>query len=148
MHFGPRHWLGESELLLEKLNSYAADIVINTGDNTTDALESEFEAAGNFLKSINCPHIVSIPGNHDKRNMRSTDYFRQYIDDVDVLRPLNRKNCKKNNIFLLGSTNGIKDHFTDINFLKTSPSTVSPFCWSASTPTRSMTTMVLSIRRC
>ncbi|UTW04237.1 metallophosphoesterase [Amphritea atlantica] len=118
MHFGPRHWLGESELLLEKLNSYAADIVINTGDNTTDALESEFEAAGNFLKSINCPHIVSIPGNHDKRNMRSTDYFRQYIDDVDVLRPLNRKNCKKNNIFLLGSTNGIKDHFTDINFLK------------------------------
>ena len=57
MHFGPRHWLGKSELLLEKLNSYAADIVINTGDNTTDALESEFAAAGNFLKSINCPQI-------------------------------------------------------------------------------------------
>lgn len=118
MHFGPRHWLGKSELLLEKLNSYAADIVINTGDNTTDALENEFEAAGNFLKSIECQHIVSIPGNHDKRNMRSADYFRQYIEDIEVIRPLNRDNCIKNNIFLDGNPNGIKEHFTDINFLK------------------------------
>lgn len=118
MHFGPRHWCGKSELMLDKLNSYSADLVINTGDNTTDALESEFEAAGDFLKSINCPHVVSIAGNHDKRNMRSAGYFRQYIDDVDVVRPLNRKNCRKNNIFLDGSTTGIEDHFTDINFLK------------------------------
>jgi 3',5'-cyclic AMP phosphodiesterase CpdA len=77
MHFGSRHWYGKNELLLEKLNSYAADIVINTGDNTTDGLENKFEAAGNFLNSIKCQHIVSIPGNHDKRNMRSADYFRQ-----------------------------------------------------------------------
>ena len=118
MHFGPRHWLGKSELLLEKLNSYAADIVINTGDNTTDALENEFEAAGSFLKLIECQHIVSIPGNHDKRNMRSTDYFCQYIDDIEVIRPLNRNNCRKNNIFLDGNTNGLKEHFTDLNFLK------------------------------
>jgi len=118
MHFGPRHWLGNNELLLEKLNSYAADIVINTGDNTTDALENEFEGAGAFLKSINCQYVVSIPGNHDKRNMRSADYFRQYIENVEVIRPINRENCRKNNIFLDGHTNGIKEHFTDINFLK------------------------------
>ncbi|MDX2465345.1 MAG: metallophosphoesterase [Porticoccus sp.] len=118
MHFGTRHWPGKSELLLEKLNSYAADIVINTGDNTTDALEDEFEAAGNFLKSIECQHIVSIPGNHDKRNMRSADYFRQYIDGIAVIRPLNRNKCIKNNIFLDGNTTGLKEHFTDINFLK------------------------------
>jgi 3',5'-cyclic AMP phosphodiesterase CpdA len=118
MHFGPRHWQGNSELLLEKLNSYAADIVINTGDNTNDALENEFEAAGSFLKSIECPHIVSIPGNHDKRNMRSAEYFRQYIDDIEVIRPLNRKKCSKNNIFLDGNVTGIEEHFTDINFLK------------------------------
>lgn len=118
MHFGPRHWLGNNELLLEKLNSYAADIVINTGDNTTDALENEYEAAGNYLRSIKCQHIVSIPGNHDKRNMRSAEYFRQYIDNIEVIRPLNRDNCRKNNIFLDGNPNGIKEHFTDINFLK------------------------------
>jgi 3',5'-cyclic AMP phosphodiesterase CpdA len=118
MHFGPRHWQGNNELLLQKLNSYASDIVLNTGDNTTDALEVEFEAAGKFLKSIDCPHIVSIPGNHDKRNMRSAEYFRQYIDDVEVIRPLERGNCSKKGIFLDSNVNGIKDHFTDINFLK------------------------------
>ena len=118
MHFGPRHWIGKSELLLERLNSYAADIVINTGDNTTDALENEFEAAGSFLKSIECQHIVSIPGNHDKRNMRSAGYFRQYIDDIAVIHPLNRENCRKKNIFIDANINGIKEHFTDINFLK------------------------------
>lgn len=118
MHFGPRHWLGSSELLLEKLNHYAADIVINTGDITTDALENEFEAAGKFLASINCSHVVSIPGNHDKRNMRSVDYFRQYIDDVEVIRPLARDNCKKKNIFLDKHVSGISENFTDVNFLK------------------------------
>jgi len=118
MHFGPRHWQGSSELLLEKLNSYTADIVINTGDNTTDALAVEFEAAGKFLKSIDCQHIVSIPGNHDKRNMRSAEYFRQYIDDVEVIRPLDRERCRKKNIFLDTNVNGITEHFTDINFLK------------------------------
>lgn len=118
MHFGPRHWLGKNEVLLKKINSFAADIVINTGDNTTDALENEFEEAGSFLKSIECQHIVSIPGNHDKRNMRSADYFRQYIDGIEVVRPLDRSNCRKNNIFLDGNTNHITDYFTDINFLK------------------------------
>ena len=118
MHFGPRHWQGNNNLLLEKLNSYAADIVINTGDSTTDALEIEFEAAGSFLKSIDCQNIVSIPGNHDKRNMRSVEYFRQYIDDIEVIRPLDRDNCSKNNIFLDANVNGIKERFTDINFLK------------------------------
>jgi len=118
MHFGPRHWLGKNKILLDKLNSYATDIIINTGDNTTDALENEFKAAGNFLKSIDCQHIVSIPGNHDKRNMQSADYFRQYIDNTEVIRPLIRKNCRKKNIFLDEHTNGIKEHLTDINFLK------------------------------
>ena len=118
MHFGPRHWQGSSELLLEKLNSYKPDMVVNTGDNTTDALESEFEAAGKFLKSIDCDHIVSIAGNHDKRNMRSAEYFRQYIDDIEVIRPLDREKCAKKNIFLDANANGLKEHFTDINFLK------------------------------
>jgi len=118
MHFGPRHWLGNNELLLEKLNHYEADIVVNTGDITTDALENKFEAAGKLLASINCSHVVSIPGNHDKRNMRSVDYFCQYIDDVEVIRPLARDNCKKKNIFLDKNVSGISENFTDVSFLK------------------------------
>jgi 3',5'-cyclic AMP phosphodiesterase CpdA len=118
MHFGPRHWLGNNKKLLEKINSYDVDIVLNTGDSTTDALESEFEEAGQFLQGIDCTNVISIPGNHDKRNMRSADYFRQYIDNVEVIRPLNRDNCRKHHLYLDSHTTGISDQFTDINFLK------------------------------
>lgn len=118
MHFGPRHWTGNSEMLLEKLNSYSADIVINTGDNTSDALESEFEAAGIFLKSIKCNNVISITGNHDKRNMRSREFFHEHINNTKVIRPLNPKKCTKEKIFLDQYTTGIKECFTDINFIQ------------------------------
>lgn len=118
MHFGSRHWQGNNEILLDKLNSYAADVVVNTGDITTDGLENEFVAAGKFLSAIKCPHVVSIIGNHDKRNMRSQDFFRTYIEDVDVIRPRDPKNCSKTKIFLDQYTTGIGESFTDINFIK------------------------------
>ncbi|MFC1513256.1 metallophosphoesterase family protein, partial [Thermodesulfobacteriota bacterium] len=54
LHFGPRHWEGDDQFLLEKLNSYHADIVINTGDSTTDGLEDEYAAAGQFLAGLQC----------------------------------------------------------------------------------------------
>lgn len=117
MHFGPRHWTGNREKLLEKLNSYSSDIIINTGDSTTDSLESEFKDAGDFLNSLQCPHVISVVGNHDKRNMRSQDFFRQYIGAVDVVRPKSVLNCKKNRVFLDEFTNGIEERFTDYNFL-------------------------------
>ena len=40
LHFGPRHWEGDDEVLLKKLNTYESDIVINTGDSTSDGMES------------------------------------------------------------------------------------------------------------
>ena len=79
LHFGPRHWEEDDQILLEKINSYDADIVINTGDNTTDGLEDEYAEAGRFLKAITCENVISIIGNHDKRNMRSHELFRKYI---------------------------------------------------------------------
>ena len=118
LHFGPRHWEGNNDFLLEKLNSYSADIIINTGDSTTDSLESEFKAAGAFLNSLECQNVISIPGNHDKRNMRAQDFFRQYIDNIEIVRPVNLAKCTKNKILIDQFTTGIKEHFTDINFIK------------------------------
>jgi len=118
LHFGPRHWKGNDEILLEKLNSYSADIVINTGDNTTDALESEFKLVGDFLNSIKCDHVISIVGNHDKRNMSSPGFFQQYINKVDPIHPENPESCKKNKIYLDERTTDVKERFTDINFLR------------------------------
>jgi len=118
MHFGPRHWDGNNELLLDKLNTYSADVVINTGDNTTDSLESEFKQAGKFLGSLKCRHVVSIPGNHDKRSMRSQDFFRKYIDQSKIVRPSNPDNCQKKGIHLDEYTTGIEENLTDINCVR------------------------------
>ena len=118
MHFGPRHWKGNNELLIDQLNSYSADIVINTGDNTTDGLENEFVAAGEFLRSIKCDHIISIAGNHDKRNMRCQDFFRQHIDEIEAIHPINRDKCQKKHLYLDEYTTDITEHYTDINFVR------------------------------
>ncbi len=119
LHFGPRHWEGNDKALLDKINSYPADIVINTGDSTTDGLENEFEMAGNFLKAITCENVVSILGNHDKRNMCGHEFFRQYIDDTEIIYPLRPQLTTKKNLFLDREIAKINENFTDLNFIKT-----------------------------
>jgi len=118
LHFGPRHWDGNDRLLLEKINSFDADIVINTGDNTTDGLESEFAQAGNFLKGIRCENIISTLGNHDKRNMRSHELFQEYIDNSKIITISRKVKTSKKHLFLNLEITKLNDHFTDINFVK------------------------------
>ncbi len=119
LHFGPRHWEGDDDALLYKLNTYPADLVINTGDNTTDGLEDEFQAASRFLNSIKCENVISIIGNHDKRNIRSHELFRKYIYDTEFIHPLDLKKCKKEKLFLDRVITKIEDNYTDVNFIKT-----------------------------
>jgi len=62
LHFGPRHWEGDDEILLEKINSYPADVVIDTGDTTTDGRECEYAEARRFLDQINySPLSITVP---------------------------------------------------------------------------------------
>jgi predicted phosphodiesterase len=118
LHFGPRHWEGNDKILLKKINSFNADIVINTGDNTTDGLEDEYAKAGRFLKAIKCKNVISIIGNHDKRNMRSHELFRKYIYNPEVIFIPEMKNTKKKHLFLNREITKVQDNFTDINFIK------------------------------
>jgi predicted phosphodiesterase len=119
LHFGPRHWDGNDQLLLEKINSFDADIVINTGDNTTDGLENECAEAGNFLKGIKCENIVSTLGNHDKRNMRSHELFQKYIDNSKIITISKTIKTSKKYLFLNPKITKVSYNFTDINFVKT-----------------------------
>ena len=86
MHFGPRHWDGDDQILLEKINSFDADIVINTGDNTTDGMEDECADAGRFLKAITCKNVISTLGNHDKRNVRSHELLGRSMLSIRFAR--------------------------------------------------------------
>ena len=57
-------------------------------DNTTDGLESEFQEVGSFLKSIESENVISVIGNHDKRNMRGSEFFKKYLYDPEIIYPL------------------------------------------------------------
>jgi len=118
LHFGTRHWDGNDEMLLDKINSYPADLVINTGDSTSDGLESEFQDAARFLKGITCKNIISIIGNHDKRNMRSHEYFAKYIDNDEIILPTKPELTTKKNIYLRRDITKVDNYFTDLNYIK------------------------------
>ncbi len=118
LHFGPRHWEGNDKILLKKINSFNTDIVINTGDSTTDGLETEYAKAGRFLKSIKCNYVISIIGNHDKRNMRSHELFRKYIYNPETIYIPEMEKTKKKHLFLDRKITKVRDNFTDINFIK------------------------------
>jgi len=119
LHFGPRHWEGDDEILLEKINSYPADVVINTGDNTTDSREREYAEARRFLDKINCKHFVAVIGNHDKRSLVGHELFKKYIYNPQVIFPSRHLQTKKQSLFLDRKITKIEDNFTDINFLET-----------------------------
>ncbi len=118
LHFGPRHWDGNDKILIKKINSFDTDIVINTGDSTTDGLEDEYIKAGRFLKAINCKNVISIIGNHDKRNMRSHELFRKYIYNPEIIYIPEMEKTKKQHLFLDRKITKVRDNFTDINFIK------------------------------
>lgn len=118
LHFGPRHWTGNTRALLDKINSYHADIVINTGDNTTDGLEDEYAAAGEFLRLISCQHVISTLGNHDKRSMRSHELFKKYIYRPEFIVVPETTVTSKKHMFLNREITKVQDYCTDINFIK------------------------------
>ena len=118
LHFGTRHWDGNNGMLLDKINSYPADLVINTGDNTTDGLESEYQDAGQFLKGIACENLISIIGNHDKRNMRSHEYFKKYINHDEIILLSRPELTTKKDIYLQRNISKTKNYFTDLNYVK------------------------------
>ena len=118
LHFGTRHWNGNDETLLDKINSYPADLVINTGDSTSDGLESEYQDAARFLKGITCKNLISVVGNHDKRNMRSHEYFAKYIDNGEIILPLKQELTTKKDLYLRRDITKVNNYFTDLNFIK------------------------------
>ncbi|MBL4902831.1 metallophosphoesterase [Desulfocapsa sp. AH-315-G09] len=118
LHFGVRHWDGFNGELLDKINSYPVDLVINTGDSTSDGLESEYLDVAQFLEDITCKNVISIIGNHDKRNMRSHEYFEKYIDNSEIIAPLRPEQTDKKNLYLKRDITKTKNYFTDLNYIK------------------------------
>ena len=118
IHFGPYHWAVDDELVLARLNAFDADIVLNTGDMTSDSLQVEFQQMQGFLSKLECTNVVSILGNHDKYSKRSHEMFREYIYDGQFIQPKDKAKIKKDKVFFSPINMRIGDYFTDVNFLR------------------------------
>ena len=116
IHFGPYHWAVDDDVLLARLNSFPADVVLNTGDMTSDSLEDEFQQAGEFLSKLTCEHVISINGNHDKFSRRAQEMFRKYIYDTDFVQPLDASKTRKTKLFVDPATATLDEYLTDLNY--------------------------------
>lgn len=118
IHFGPYHWAADDKVVLARLNAFPADIVLNSGDMTSDSLQGEFEEAGAFLAGLVCENVVSILGNHDKYSKRSHEMFRTHIYDGSFIQPKDASLVKKKKLYISPKTARLNDYFTDVNFLR------------------------------
>lgn len=118
IHFGPYHWAVDDDLVLERLNDFNADIVLNTGDVTSDSLPEEYRDAGSFLSKLQCPHVVSIPGNHDKYSKRSHEMFREHIYDAPLIEPRDVSLVTKRKVHISPATALLNSYFTEVNYLR------------------------------
>ncbi|MBL1422385.1 MAG: metallophosphoesterase [Alphaproteobacteria bacterium] len=118
IHFGPYHWKVDDNLIIDHINGLAPDIILNTGDLTSDSLPEEFKQAGDFLAKLECENIVSIMGNHDKYSKRSHELFREYIYDGDFVKPHNVVKVSKRKVFINPKTANLNDYFTEVNYLR------------------------------
>lgn len=118
LHFGPYHWAADDDLVLKHLNAFNADVVLQTGDMTSDSLQREFEAAAAFMDKLDCRNVVSILGNHDKYSKRSHEMFRSHIYDGDFIQPKDPAKVKKRKVFIDPATARLNDYFTEVNYLR------------------------------
>ena len=61
-----------------EINSIEPDVVVCSGDLTTFGYKQEYAQARSYLDRLDCPDVITIPGNHDSRNVGYV-HFEQMI---------------------------------------------------------------------
>jgi 3',5'-cyclic-AMP phosphodiesterase len=69
-HCGSPHFVPSLlDRALVEINELQPDVVIVSGDLTSDGLRGEYQLARDYLDRIACERMIVIPGNHDSRNV-------------------------------------------------------------------------------
>jgi 3',5'-cyclic AMP phosphodiesterase CpdA len=69
-HCGSPHFVPSLlDRALMEINELEPDLVIVSGDLTSDGLRGEYQLAREYLDRIACERMIVIPGNHDSRNV-------------------------------------------------------------------------------
>ena len=86
-HVGDHYFRPELlEATIQEVNDLEPDVVIVGGDLTTLGLRVEYETAKAYIKTINCPRVIVIPGNHDSRNVGHIHFESIFGSRYQVLR--------------------------------------------------------------
>jgi Icc protein len=70
LHCGSPHFQADLlERAIEEISASRPDVVVISGDLTTDGYRGEYLLAREFVDRIDCSELIVVPGNHDSRNV-------------------------------------------------------------------------------
>ncbi|HUJ56182.1 MAG TPA: metallophosphoesterase [Gaiellaceae bacterium] len=87
LHCGQQFFLPQLlERAIAEVNEFAPDVVVVSGDLTSNGFKDEYALAREFLDTIACESMVVIPGNHDSRNVGYVHFEDLFGERNSVLR--------------------------------------------------------------
>ncbi|HZD88316.1 MAG TPA: metallophosphoesterase [Gaiellaceae bacterium] len=86
LHCGQQFFLPQQlERAIAEVNELAPDVVVVSGDLTSNGFKDEYALAREYLDRVECPSLVVIPGNHDSRNVGYVHFEELFGDRNSVL---------------------------------------------------------------
>src|SRR6187401_2512563 len=86
LHCGQQFFLPQHlERAIAEVNEMEPDVVVISGDLTSNGFKDEYALARDYLNRIECGSMVVIPGNHDSRNVGYVHFEDLFGDRNSVL---------------------------------------------------------------
>jgi len=86
LHTGSPHFVPNLlERAIVEINDLRPDVVVCSGDLTTNGFRQEYAEAADYLNRLDCKARVVIPGNHDSRNVGYVHFEDIFGDRSSVL---------------------------------------------------------------
>ena len=87
LHCGQQFFLPALlERAVAEVNDLAPDVVVVSGDLTSNGFKDEYALAKGYLNELTCEAMVVIPGNHDSRNVGYVHFEELFGERNSVLR--------------------------------------------------------------
>src|SRR4029079_8192814 len=67
-----------------EINALEPDVVVCSGDLTTFGYKQEYRQARDYLSRLECPDVITVPGNHDSRNVGHV-HFEELIGSREAV---------------------------------------------------------------
>jgi Icc protein len=87
LHCGSPYFVANLlERAIGEINEMQPDVVVCSGDLTTFGYRQEYAQARSYLDRLDCPDVITIPGNHDSRNVGYVHFEEMIGPRSTVLR--------------------------------------------------------------